>query len=253
MVHFVGAGSGAADLITLRGDRLLRAADVVIWAGSLVNPELLDACRPDCEVHDSATMTLEEVVAVMERAHAAGREVVRLHTGDPSVYGAIQEQMDALAARGIPFDVTPGVSSFCGAAAALRQELTLPGVSQTVMLTRLQGRTPMPAGEDMRSLAAHGSTMVIFLSAGMLERLQEELLAAGRSPEEPVAIVYKATWPDEEVIRCRVGTLAETGAAHGIRSTALVVVGRVLEGSYDRSRLYDPGFSTGFRRAHDGA
>ncbi|MDM8245743.1 precorrin-4 C(11)-methyltransferase [Collinsella tanakaei] len=253
MVHFVGAGSGAADLITLRGDRLLRAADVVIWAGSLVNPELLEVCRPDCEIHDSAIMTLEEVIAVMERAHVSGREVVRLHTGDPSVYGAIQEQMDALEARGIPFDVTPGVSSFCGAAAALKQELTLPGVSQTVMLTRLEGRTPMPAGEDMRTLAAHGSTMVIFLSAGMLERLQEELLSAGRQADEPAAIVYKATWPDEQVLRCSVGTLAATGAAHGIRATALVVVGRVLEGAYERSRLYDPGFATGFRKAHDGA
>lgn len=249
MVHFVGAGSGAADLITLRGDRLLRAADVVVWAGSLVNPELLEVCRPDCEIHDSAAMTLEEVLAVMERAHAAGREVVRLHTGDPSVYGAIQEQMDALEARGIPYDVTPGVSSFCGAAAALKQELTLPGVSQTVMLTRLAGRTPMLAGEDMRSLAAHGSTMVVFLSAGMLERLQEELIAAGRAADEPAAIVYKATWPDERILRCRVGTLAETGAAAGISATALVVVGRVLAHDYERSCLYDPAFATGFRPA----
>ncbi|OUP09145.1 precorrin-4 C(11)-methyltransferase [Collinsella sp. An2] len=251
MVHFVGAGPGAPDLITLRGDALLRRADMVIWAGSLVNPELLKVCREDCEILDSARMTLEEVLDAMERAERDGLEVVRLHTGDPSVYGAIQEQMDALRERGIPFDVVPGVSSFCGAAAALEQELTLPGISQTVMLTRLAGRTPMPAGEDMRSLAAHGSTLVIFLSAGHLERLQEELLAAGRSEREPAAIVYKATWPDEVVLRCQVGTLAKTGKEHGIRLTALVVVGRVLDASYERSRLYDPGFATLFRPAHD--
>lgn len=249
MIHFVGAGSGAPDLITVRGQRLLRTADVVVWAGSLVNPGLLDECRPGCEIHDSAKMTLEEVLAVLEGADAAGEEVVRLHTGDPSVYGAIQEQMEALDARGIPYEVVPGVSSFCGAAASLRQELTLPGVSQTVVLTRLEGRTPMPAGEDMRSLAAHGATMVVFLSAGMLERLQAELLAAGRAADEPAAIVYKATWPDELVLHCTVGTLAETGAAHGIRLTALVIVGRVLAGSVERSRLYDPAFSTLYRQA----
>ena len=247
MIHFVGAGSGAPDLITLRGDRLLREADVVIWAGSLVNPALLEVCKPDCEIHDSAKMTLEDVLAVMRRAHEAGREVVRLHTGDSSIYGAIREQIDALDEAGIPWEVVPGVSSFCGAAAALGAELTLPGVSQTVILTRLAGRTPMPEGEDMRSLAAHGSTMVIFLSSGMLEKLAAELVAAGRAPETPAAIVYKATWPDELVLRCTVGTLAETGAAHNITATALVIVGEVLGEAYDRSLLYHPGFTTGFR------
>lgn len=247
MVNFVGAGSGAADLITLRGDRLLREADVVIWAGSLVNPELLKVCRDGCEIHDSAKMTLEEVVSVMERAHAEGKEIVRLHTGDSSIYGAIREQMDLLTERGIPYDVVPGVSSFCGAAAALKAELTLPGVSQTVILTRLEGRTPMPEREKMPQLAAHGATMVIFLSAGMLEKLQSELLAGGYSPDTHAAIVYKATWPDERVYRCTVGTLAETGKAGGIRLTALVIVGEVLGDAYERSLLYHPEFTTLFR------
>lgn len=255
MIHFVGAGSGAPDLITVRGQRLLAAADVVIWAGSLVNPALLDACRADCELHDSARMTLEDVLAVMEAAHAEGREVVRLHTGDPCVYGAIREQMDALDVRGIPYDVTPGVSSFCGAASALRAELTLPGVSQTVILTRLAGRTPMPAGEGMAELAAHGATMVVFLSAGMLARLSEELLAGGTYvPETPAALVYKATWPDERVVRCTVGTLAQAGAEAGISKTALVLVGDALacaDAPYERSCLYDPTFATDFRPASD--
>lgn len=246
-VYFVGAGSGAPDLITVRGQRLLSEADVVVWAGSLVNPALLEACKPGCEIHDSAKMSLEEVLDVVVPAARAGRRVVRLHTGDSSIYGAIREQLDRLAEAGVPTEVVPGVSSFCGAAAALKAELTLPGVSQTVILTRLEGRTPMPQGEDMRSLAAHGSTMVVFLSAGMLEKLSAELMAGGRAADEPAAIVYKATWPDEKVLRCTVGTLAETGAAAGIRSTALVFVGGFLGEEYDRSLLYHPGFTTGFR------
>ena len=250
MIHFVGAGSGAPDLITVRGQRLLAEADVVVWAGSLVNPELLKVCRPGCELHDSARMTLEEVVSVLADAHARGYSSVRLHTGDPCVYGAIREQMDALDARGIPYDVTPGVSSFCGAAATLGAELTLPGVSQTVILTRLAGRTPMPSGEDMRGLAAHGASMVVFLSAGMLGRLSSELLAGGAyGPDTPAALVYKATWPDERVVRCTVGTLEGAGAEAGISRTALVLVGDALaaSGAYDRSCLYDPAFATGFR------
>ena len=249
MVHFVGAGSGAPDLITLRGDALLRRADVVIWAGSLVNPRLLEVCRDDCEIIDSAPLTLEEVLDRMRAAEERGLEVVRLHTGDPCMYGAIQEQMDSLDKMGIAYDVVPGVSSFCGAAAALRIELTAPGISQTVTLTRLAGRTPMPEGEDMAALASRGGTMVIFLSAGHLDRLQGELLAAGRDADEPAAIVYKATWPDEKVMRC---TLAQTGADNAVRSTALVVVGRVLAGDVPRSCLYDPSFETAFRPAHQG-
>ncbi len=231
MIHIVGAGSGAADLVTLRGARLLRAADVVVWAGSLVNPELLAECKESCVVYDSAHMTLEEVLDVMCAADARGEEVVRLHTGDPCLYGAIQEQMDALDARGVDYEVVPGVSSFCGAAAALRQEYTLPGISQSVVITRLSGRTPMPAGEGMRTMAESGSTMVIFLSSGMLAELSAELLAAGRSSDEPAALVYKATWPEERVVRCTVGTLADAGAREGIDRTALVVVGFMAHGA----------------------
>lgn len=249
MIHFVGAGSGAEDLITLRGARLLAEADVVIYAGSLVNPALLKNCREDCEIHDSASMTLEDVLSVMDRAEAAGRTTVRLHTGDPSVYGAIREQMDALEERGISYDVTPGVSSFCGAAAALRAEYTLPGVSQTVIITRAEGRTPVPEGEQLRKLAEHGSTMVLFLSSSLLEKAQQELMEGGYAPETPAAIVYKATWPDEQVFRCTVATLAETARAHQITKTALITIGGFLGDRYDRSLLYDPGFSHGCREA----
>ena len=249
MIHFVGAGSGAEDLITLRGARLLAEADVVIYAGSLVNPALLKNCRENCEIHDSASMTLEDVLSVMDRAEAAGQTTVRLHTGDPSVYGAIREQMDALEERGIPYDVTPGVSSFCGAAAALRAEYTLPGVSQTVIITRAEGRTPVPEREQLKKLAGHGSTMVLFLSSSLLEKAQQELMEGGYAPETPAAIVYKATWPDEQVFRCTVATLAETARAHQITKTALITIGGFLGDRYDRSLLYDPGFSHGCREA----
>lgn len=249
MVHFVGAGPGAADLITLRGAELLKAAEVVIYAGSLVNPVLLGLCRSDCSIYNSAEMTLEQVLAVMESAERASKTTVRLHTGDPSLYGAIREQMDALAERAIPFDVTPGVSSFCGAAAAVRGEYTLPGVSQTVIITRMAGRTPVPERESVAALAAHGSTMVVFLSAGMLDGLQEALLQGAYTADTPAALVYKATWPEEKVAYCPLGKLAETGKAHGISRTALVLVGDFLGGEYARSRLYDPDFSTGFREA----
>ena len=249
MVHFVGAGSGAPDLITLRGARLLGEADVVIYAGSLVNPELLTLTKPGCELHDSAKLTLEEVIVLIERAEREGKTTVRLHTGDPSIYGAVREQFDALTERGIDFDVCPGVSSFCGAAAALRAEYTLPNVSQTVILTRMEGRTPVPEREQIESLAAHGATMVIFLSAGQLEKLSARLIEGGYAPETPAAIVYKATWPDEKVVRTTVGELAAAGAREGITKTALITVGGFLGDSYDRSKLYDPAFTTGFREA----
>lgn len=249
MIHFVGAGSGAVDLITVRGQRLIEQADAVIYAGSLVNPALLESCKPSCCVLNSAHMTLEEVVDAMEREHAQGHSVVRLHTGDPSLYGAIREQMDELDARSIPYDVTPGVSSLCGAAAALRAEYTLPGVSQSVVITRMEGRTPVPAGEKLAGFAAHDCTMVLFLSAGLLGEARDELLAGGMSPDVPAAIVYKATWPEERVIRCTVGTLAQAARENGIDKTALVTIGRFLEGGYDRSKLYDPAFTHEFRKA----
>ncbi len=245
MVHFVGAGSGAVDLITLRGAKLIEKADVIIYAGSLVNPELLELAKKECLLHNSAEMTLEQVLCVMEENRE--KSVVRLHTGDPCLYGAIREQMDALQELSIPYDYTPGVSSFCGAAAALQAEYTLPNVSQTVIITRMAGRTPVPPQEDIEKLAAHGSTMVIFLSTGLLEKLEAALIKGGYAPHSPAAIVYKATWPDEKTFRCTVDTLAKTAKENGITKTALITVGGFLQGGYERSKLYDPGFSTEFR------
>lgn len=250
MVHFVGAGSGAPDLITLRGARLLGEADVVIYAGSLVNPELLTLTKPGCELHDSAKLTLEEVIALVEAAERMGKTTVRLHTGDPSIYGAVHEQFDELAKRGIAFDVCPGVSSFCGAAAALRTEYTLPDVSQTVIITRAAGRTPVPERESIRSLAAHGATMVLFLSTALTETLQGELLAGGYAAKTPAAIVYKATWPEEKIFRCTVGTLHETAEKNRLRKTALIVVGGCLGEEYLRSMLYHPDFTTEYRKGN---
>ncbi len=228
MIYFVGAGSGAPDLITVRGARLLSEADVIVYAGSLVNPALLDYKKDGCEVYNSAKMTLEEVIAVMAPAAKAGKTVVRLHTGDPCVYGAHREQMDELDRLGLAYEVCPGVSSFCGAAAALKAEYTLPNVSQSVILTRMEGRTPVPEKEQIESFAAHGATMVIFLSAGQLARLSERLIAGGYAPDTPAAIVYKATWPDEKVVRTTVADLAEAGAREGITKTALITVGGFL-------------------------
>ena len=249
MVHFVGAGPGATDLITVRGQRLIAEADVIIYAGSLVNPELLAYAKPGCDCLDSASMTLEQVIARIEAAEAANQTTVRLHTGDPSIYGAIREQMDALDARGIAYDVTPGVSSFCASAAAIPAEFTLPGQSQTVIITRMAGRTPVPEKERMASLAAHRASMAIFLSTGLLESLSSELIAGGYAPSDPAAIVYKASWPDERVLRCTIGTLAETAAREGITKTAMILVGSFLGSEYDRSLLYHPGFSHMFREA----
>ena len=249
MVHFVGAGPGAPDLITQRGAALLQTADCIIYAGSLVNPALLGLAKADCTIYNSAEMTLEQVLAVMRKNEAANKITVRLHTGDPCLYGAIREQMDALDADGIPYDDTPGVSSFCGAAAALNAEYTLPGVSQTVIITRMAGRTPVPEREGIASLAAHGATMVIFLSASMLEGLQVALLQGAYNEQTPAALVYKATWPEEKVVRCPLGELAKTGKERGISKTALVLVGNFLGTDYERSRLYAPDFSTEFRRA----
>ena len=249
MIYFVGAGSGAPDLITVRGARLLSEADVIVYAGSLVNPALLDYKKDGCKVYNSAKMTLEEVIAVMAPAAKAGKTVVRLHTGDPCVYGAHREQMDELDKRGIPYEVCPGVSSFCGAAAALKAEYTLPNVSQSVILTRMEGRTPVPEKEQIEAFAAHGATMVIFLSAGQLPRLSERLIAGGYAPDTPAAIVYKATWPDEKVVRTTVADLAEAGAREGITKTALITVGGFLGTEYERSKLYDPTFTTEFREA----
>lgn len=247
MVHFVGAGPGAPDLITVRGANLLEQADVIIYAGSLVNPALLERAKKDCAIYNSATMTLEQVIDVITDAETQGKTTVRLHTGDMSLYGAIREQMDRLDQLGIAYDDTPGVSSFCGAAAALCAEYTLPGVSQSVVITRMAGRTPVPERERIASFAKHGATMVLFLSTGLLEEVQIELLQGAYSEQTPAAIVYKATWPEEKVVRCTVGTLAESAKREGIHKTALVLIGDFLGDTYDRSLLYHPQFTTEFR------
>ena len=301
MVHFVGAGPGAVDLITVRGQRLLAQADVIIYAGSLVNPTLLEGRKEEALVYNSAKMTLDEVIQVMRTAWEEGKETVRLHTGDPSLYGAIREQMDLLDKEKIPYDVTPGVSSFCGAASALHLEYTLPGISQSVVITRMEGRTKVPSKEEIRSFASHRATMVLFLSAGLVERLEEELVQGGYPKETPAALVYKATWEDEKTVLCTVGTLARAAGEAGIHKTALIIVGDVVafcrkeervqgperalafredaspafredaspafredaplikqeirmglqSPSYERSKLYDPSFTTEFRRSRE--
>lgn len=249
MVHIVGAGPGAPDLITLRGAALLKSADVVIYAGSLVNPALLELCRPDCEIHNSAKMTLENVVEVISQAEREGKTTIRLHTGDPSLFGAIREQMDEFDKLNIEYDVTPGVSSFCGAAAALGAEYTLPAVSQSLIITRMAGRTPVPEREKLSAMSASGASMVLFLSAGLLEGVTRELTQGAYTEDTPAAIVYKATWPEEKCVRCTVGTLAKAAEENGIHETALILVGDFLRGTVERSRLYDPGFTTAFREA----
>ncbi len=251
MVHFVGAGPGAPDLITLRGAELLGRAGQVIYAGSLVNPALLERCRPDCRILNSAEMTLEEVIDAIQDAEKAGKMTVRLHTGDSSLYGAVREQMERLDALQIPYDVTPGVSSFCAAAASMNAEYTLPGISQTLIITRMAGRTPVPDRERMRELARHGASMVIFLSAGMMDDVQKELLEAGCAQTTPAAIVYKASWPEEKILRCTAGTLAKTAREAGICKTALILVGDFLGGVHERSRLYDPLFTTEYRKGRE--
>ena len=248
MVHFVGAGPGAPDLITQRGAALLQTADCIIYAGSLVTPALLGLAKADCTIYNSAEMTLEQVLAVMRKNETAHKTTVRLHTGDPCLYGAIREQMDALDADGIPHEDTPGVSSFCGAAAALNAEYTLPGVSQTVIITRMEGRTPVPEGERLASLAVHGATMVIFLSIGLVDKVQTALLQGAYTEATPAAAVYKATWPEQKTVHCTVGTLAASTRAAGITKTALIVVGDFLAAQYDRSKLYDPTFTTEYRK-----
>ena len=250
MVFFVGAGSGAVDLITLRGKNLLEKADVVIYAGSLVNPELLQFARKDCECFNSAEMTLEEVIEVMRRADQEGKAVVRLHTGEPSIYGAVREQMDALDALGIRYESCPGVSACFGAASSLNLEYTLPGVSQSLIITRMAGKTPVPEKESIESFAAHGASMAIYLSAGMLEELSQRLIAGGYGEDTPAAIVYKATWQDEISVVCTVKELAGKAREKGIRRMAVVLVGdAIAHGGYERSRLYAPDFSTGYRKA----
>lgn len=250
LIKIVGAGPGDPELITVKGMNALKEADIVIYAGSLVNPALLDYCQKDCTIYDSAGMNLDEVIAVMKEAYPKGKKIVRLHTGDPSIYGAIREQMDLLGAAGIPFTVIPGVSSFCAAAAALKKEYVLPEVSQTVILTRMEGRTPVPEKEDIRNLAKINATMIIFLSIHMIEDLVERL-KEGYPGHTPCAVVYKASWPEEKQV---VGTLDDIAAKvheNNIGRTALITVGRFLGDEYALSKLYDKSFSHGYREAKD--
>ncbi len=248
MIHFVGAGCGAKDLITVRGMKLLEKADVVIYAGSLVNPELLEYAPKDCTVYNSAVMTLDEVMKVMTEADDKGLEVVRLHTGEPSIYGAVQEQMQVLDKENRAYDSCPGVSACFGAAASLNLEYTLPGISQSLIITRMAGRTPVPEGESIEAFASHKASMAIYLSTGMLEELSSRLISGGYTAETPAAIVYKASFPDEQKYICTVGTLAKTAKEAGISNLAVVLVGDVIAKSgYSLSRLYAPDFETGFR------
>lgn len=252
MVHFVGAGPGAVDLITLRGQKFIENADVIVYAGSLVNPELLGYAKDGAEIHDSARLTLEEVIEIMTGACEKGLEVVRLHTGDPSIYGAIREQMDELDKLGIEYDVTPGVSSFCGAAAALNMEYTLPGITQSVIISRMEGRTKVPERESVERLAQIGATMVFFLSAGDLAGLRKRLLDAGKSPNTLCAVVYKATWEDEKKFICELQELPEMAAEQGINKTALIIVGDAVgQSGYEKSRLYAADFDTEFRKSKE--
>ncbi len=247
-VYFVGAGPGNPELITVKGQRLLRDADVVIYAGSLINPVLLENCKPECRLIDSADLSLEEVTELYREADGGDAAVVRLHSGEPSLYGAIKEQIDWLEREGIGYEVVPGVSSFSASAAALSAELTLPGISQTVVITRMAGRTPVPPGQEISALAEHTPTMCIFLSVHMIENLVGEL-KVGYAEDTPVAVVERASWPDERIVRGTLSDIAAKVKEAGIDRTAMIVVGGVLDGAYDRSKLYDPQFTHGYRNA----
>ncbi len=251
-VLFVGAGPGDPELITVKGLRALQQADLVVYAGSLVNPALLEECHMGCEIHDSAPLNLDQVLKLLLTGAQAGKRVVRLHTGDPALYGAIQEQMEALDATDIPYRVIPGVTATFAAAASLKQELTLPGVSQTLVLTRLAGRTPVPDSEVLRNIARIGGSICLYLSVGMMDQLVEELLAGGVfTPQTPVAVVYRASWPDEQIVEGTLADIAEKVAAAGITRQALILVGEVLkarqQGVPEKSKLYDPDFAHGYR------
>jgi precorrin-4/cobalt-precorrin-4 C11-methyltransferase len=248
-VSFVGAGPGDPELITVKGQRLLGEADVIIYAGSLVNPALLSLAKQGATIYNSASMTLDQVIEVMEKATERGEKTVRLHTGDPSIYGAIQEQMDALDKKNISYEVIPGVSSFLATAAALKREYTLPDVSQTVIITRLEGRTPVPEKEKLALLAIHNATMCIFLSVHMIDSVMKELIDGGYNQDTPVAIVQKASWPDQKIFRGTVSTIGKIITDAKIDRTAMIVVGRCLDSQYALSRLYAPEFGHMYRDA----
>lgn len=249
MIYFIGAGSGAVDLITVRGAEILRRAGRIIYAGSLVNPEIITSyASADCEIYDSAGMTLEEITELLISGHERGILTVRLHSGDPSIYGAVREQMNVLREKNIPFEVVPGVSSLFAAASSLKTEYMLPDGSQTLIITRHEGRTPVPERESLKSLAVHGAGIAVFLSAGMTEEVCAELIEGGYAPETPAAMVYKASWPDERVIRGTLAALPEL--TKGITKTAIILAGEFLkDDAGSKSRLYDKNFSHGYRNS----
>lgn len=249
MISFVGAGPGNVDLITVKGRKLLEEADVVIYAGSLVSKEHLEFCKEGAKTYNSASMTLEEVIEVMDVAVKDDLKVVRLHTGDPTIYGAIREQMDLLDNKEISYEVVPGVSSFTGACASIKKEFTLPDVSQTIILTRIEGRTPVPKEEDLESLAKHKASMAIFLSVQEISRVVEKLVKGYGRDDVPVAIIYKATWEDEKIIYGTLKDIEKKVKEEGINKMAQILVGDFIEGEYERSKLYDPGFTHKFRSA----
>ncbi len=250
MIYFIGAGPGDPELLTIKGKKLIDQADVIIYAGSLVNKEVLSGAKEGAKIYNSASMTLEEVLDVMKDADERGWDVARVHTGDPAIFGAHREQMDALDKMGIPHQVIPGVSSFLAVSAALQKEYTLPGVSQTVILTRMEGRTPVPPKEKLQDLAKHNSTMVIFLSVGMIEELSE-ILSKEYRKDTPVAVVYKASWEDQKIVIGTLETIAKKVKEAGITKTALTVVGDFLGDEYELSKLYDKTFSHEFRSAKE--
>ena len=250
MVYFVGAGSGAKDLITVRGMKLIQEADVLVYAGSLVNPELLEYAKKECEIYDSALLTLEEIIEIIKDAEEKNKTAVRLHTGEPSLYGAVREQMNELDALSIKYESCPGVSACFGAASSLNMEFTLPNISQTLIITRMEGKTKVPKEESIESLAKHQASMAIYLSTGLLEELSKRLINGGYKEDTPAAIVYKATWPDEKIFICTVSTLNETAKKNNISKTAVILVGDVInKNGFDKSRLYAADFSTEFRKA----
>ena len=252
MVYFIGAGPGDKELITVKGMKVLSAADCIVYTGSLINHELLEYAKSGCALHDSAKMTLEEVIKIMLENEKNGLVTARLHTGDPSLYGAIKEQIDILTEKGIAYKIIPGVSSFAGAAAALGAEYTLPGVSQTVILTRMEGRTPVPEREKISELAKIQASMAIFLSSGMLGELSAKLIEGGYPKDTPAAIVYKATWPDEKIIRTTIEGLSEAGIENNIKKTSIILVGNFLGAEYERSFLYNPEFTHEYRTGKTG-
>lgn len=246
MVYIIGAGPGDPELITVKGKEILQRADIIIYAGSLVNDELLKYAKEDCEIYNSAGMTLEEVIAIMEKGYSGNKVIARLHTGDPSIYGAIREQMDELDKRGIHYEIVPGVSSFCAAAAALKKEYTLPGVTQTVILTRIEGRTDVPDKEALEKLASHNSTMIIFLSVHLIDEVVGRLKTA-YSEDTPAAVVYKASWADQKILSGTLASISDIVKKESVNKTALILIGNFLGNEYELSKLYDRNFSHGYR------